>query len=755
MTGPRPRLDSWAIARLATALVSFLPFAYGLVAGGAFYFRDLSSYFFPIRRFVVEGLRHGEVRRFNPYVNEGIPVVLPPVAYPLDLLQALVPNEWGFSLLLALHVPLAALGFLYLGRTLGLRPSAAALGALAYALSGFSLSCVNLYIHVEALAWAPLVIALLLRASAGGARETAMAGAALAVCLSTTGVEIAGQAVACAFVLGASRRVRDQLRFGFAVLLGFALAAAPLVSLARLVSGSRRDAGFSVAESLDHSVHPVSLLQTLVAGLFGDPVASGYSYWGAAFWGGPSPYFLSLYLGGGVVCLAAIGALGAERHRGRLLLLLAAALLVCLGRFARLDVVLELAPFLTRFRFPVKAFFTVLVASSLLSGLGAEQLARSRQAWRPFAVLSALVGLGLLSLSLLEPALPSVFGWLEGRFFVEAYPQALRGAALRAVAGDAAGGALALLALAGIAALALRLRLSLEAAVVAVTALVAADLLRAGAGLNPTAHASLYTFSPEMTRVAERLRESGGRVFTCTIHAMPTFREAVRHVPRAAVWTTAVWRESLSPYANMDLGLPTTGADATALVSADRSLSTGDAMCRDAGTLQRLREGGVRFILSVQPFDNPELRLVDVAAPARTAPLAIHVYELERSLPDPALWETPDDLDGARRGRVLEGTRARYLETAASRVRLAAWSPSAAYLILRRTHAPGWSATVNGRPAAIVPANGRHQAIAVPAGESEVVLRYAAAGGWAGTAVSLLAAAVAGVLWLRGRPAAA
>ena len=60
------------------------------------------------------------------------------------------------------------------------------------------------------------------------------------MCLSTTGVEIAAQAVACAFVLGASRRIHDQLRFACAVLLGGGLAAAPLVSLARLVSGSRR-----------------------------------------------------------------------------------------------------------------------------------------------------------------------------------------------------------------------------------------------------------------------------------------------------------------------------------------------------------------------------------------------------------------------------------------------------------------------------------------------------------------------------------
>ena len=617
-----------------------------------------------------------------------------------------------------------------------------------YALGGFSLSCVNLYIHVEAFAWAPLVISMLIRARSGGAREVALAGASIALCLSTTGVEIAAQAVACGFVLSASRRISDHLRFAASVLLGAGLAASPLVALFSLVSGSRREGGFSIAESLDYSVHPLSLLQTLIAGFYGDPITAGYSYWGARFWGGPSPYFVSLYIGGAVLCFAAIGAAGAGRYRTRLLFLLAAGLTICLGRWARLDVLLELAPVLARFRFPVKAFFIVVVASSLLASAGADRLLTSRRAWWPLLVGSTLVGLGLLSLSLVETWLPGGFAWLQGRFFVDAYPQGLRAAALRSVAADAAAGAAALVAIAGLAVLTLRQRISARAALVAATAIIAADLLRAGAGLNPTAHSSLYTFSPEMTRVAARFREAGGRVFTCTIFAMPTFRDAVRRVGRTAVWTAGVWRESLSPYTNMDIGIPTTGTDPTALVSSERSLSTGEAMCRDAGTLQRLRESGVRHILSVQPFTNDALRLVDVASPARTAPLSIYVYELENSLSDPTVWHGPDDVDEQGRGRALDGAVARYVDAGSGFVRVAVATPRAAYLIVRRTHAAGWSATVNGKPAMLRAANGRHQAVAVPSGTSDVVLRYRAPNLWLGMALSLLSAAVATALWL-------
>ncbi len=52
--------------------------------------------------------------------HEGTPLSLPPVGYPLDLLQLLKPDANGISLVLALHVPLAAVAFFVLCRGLGL-----------------------------------------------------------------------------------------------------------------------------------------------------------------------------------------------------------------------------------------------------------------------------------------------------------------------------------------------------------------------------------------------------------------------------------------------------------------------------------------------------------------------------------------------------------------------------------------------------------------------------------------------------------
>ncbi len=241
--------------------------------------------------------------------------------------------------------------------------------------------------------------------------------------------------------------------------------------------------------------------------------------------------------------------------------------------------------------------------------------------------------------------------------------------------------------------------------------------------------------SPTHTkRLAQKIEEAG--VFLDPIITVPS--------PKGGFWSPN-GRHRLA--AARSLGL----RSITALVSAERALSTADAMCREQGTLQRLRERGVRFILSVQPFANQALRLVDVASPARTAPLSIYVYELEHSLPDPTLWPSPDDLDARGLGRALDGALARYVESDPDFVRVAVETPREAYLILRRTNARGWSATVNGRPALLATANGRHQAVAVPPGTSDVVLSYRSPNARLGIALSLLSAAVATVLYLRSR----
>src|SRR5512140_2177364 len=93
IAGARGRATT--MAALAAAAVAFLPFARGALSGRVLYFRDLSILFHPFRRYVVEGLLQGEVRYWDPFVHEGVPLLYLPMAYPFDLLQALWPDERG------------------------------------------------------------------------------------------------------------------------------------------------------------------------------------------------------------------------------------------------------------------------------------------------------------------------------------------------------------------------------------------------------------------------------------------------------------------------------------------------------------------------------------------------------------------------------------------------------------------------------------------------------------------------------------
>jgi hypothetical protein len=714
------------------AAVTLLPFARGLLSGQSFFYRDLAQFFFPLRRFIVDGLRQGELRYWNPYVHEGEPLTLLPVGYLPDLLQALIPHEWGFSLLLALHVPLAALAFMALARGLGLGLLAAAGGALVYALGGFCLSSLNLYVHLQAIAWAPLVVLALLGAAKGGGRECAQAALLSAVALSTTSVELAGQAFVFAAVLCVSRvEPRAWLRLAGAVSLGAGLAAVPVLVMAGLAADSARSGGLPTAMVLAYSIHPMTFLQVVVAGLYGDLSDPVNRFWGGLFFSG-LPYFSSLYLGVLAVALAAVGVREGRPGSVRLTVLALAAALVCLGPRIGLDRVLEAVPALRVFRFPTKAFFTVHLAAAVLVAHGLDALGRDLRPWRSLALLCLGLG-GLLAATPALPwALPGPVHDLLAAFFPPTVPWFRRYEQAQLILHDAALGGMTALAAGGLSLLALARRVRAAWAAVGVVALVAADLLRAGTGLNPMVTPAFFELSPEMSRVAAALKAEGGRVFTCEPLRSPAYLQArLARFARHEVWMPAVFRETLTPDFNMDAGVPSAySPDVTMLVPPERVLAPGSCAAFDA-IAERLRAAGVAHVLSLDDLVHPALALRAVAQPAAIAPLSIRVYGLR----DPAPLRAVAD------GRVTATDE----RAGAIRMEVEADRPTA--VVVRDAFAPGWRARVNGVPAPIARADGRHRAVAVPAGRSAVELRYRPPLLMTGLVITLTSAAVAGLLW--------
>ncbi len=727
MTPDVPREEhfpGWA-APVLVGVVAFLPFVRGLLSGASFYFRDLSRQFFPVRRFAAEGLLRGEVRYWNPLVHEGEPLSLLPVAYPPDLLHVVLPNEWGFSLLLALHVPLAALFFFALARELGLGRAAAAGGALAYALGGFALSSLNLYVHAQALAWSPLVVRGVLRAARGTPRDAALAALALAVALTTSGVEIVAQAVLIALVLAWPLRSRPAWRgVSIVLLLGTGLAAFSILPVGALVGQSARGGGFPVEVVLSHSVHPLAFFQVLVAGFFGDPSDLAGAFWGQRFFPLGFPYIVSLYVGAGVVALAALGATSGLVLRRRLVILALLAGLVCLGPWAGLGAVVEWLEPLRRFRYPSKAFFTVHFALALLAALGLDAVRRSESPRSParLALLGLLVGAPLAASPLAPGLWPRAVLWFVAGFFPPDMPWNQRLECLRFMTSDAALGGSMALVLGGVAFAARQGRLRPAAAAAALSGLVAADLLRAGAGLNPMVTSSFFALSPEMTAVARRLEETRGRVFTCDASQSPAYLAARGALGRRhEAWSFAVFRETLTPYYNLGPAVSTAlSLDLTMLTPRTRVTSPEEAACRDLPSLvPRLRESGVTHVLSLDRLESVDLVPEAVVEPEAVRPLAVLIYALREPRPLVEMAGGPVRIVRDRPGLVDVET-----ETEGT-------------VVVRQTAGAGWRASVDGQKTPLLETEGGHLAVAVGPGRRRVRLDYQPPGLIAGAVISL------------------
>ena len=154
----------------------------------------------------------------------------------------------------------------------------------------------------------------LVRVLGGGSRRAAAATAlVLAVALSTTGVEIVAQALVCR---DRARRARAAGSRGAPLgapragrwASGVAIAAPVLLLVSSQVAGSARGQGFPTDVVLAHSVHPFTLVQTLVGGLYGNLSNLAGEWWGQNFFPRGFPYVLSLYLGAAALAVAAVGA---------------------------------------------------------------------------------------------------------------------------------------------------------------------------------------------------------------------------------------------------------------------------------------------------------------------------------------------------------------------------------------------------------------------------------------------------------------
>jgi hypothetical protein len=708
----------WAAA--VAAVGALVPFMRMLWGGYAFYFRDLSGQFLPVRRFILDGVALGEWRFWNPLVHEGEPLVLSPFGYLPDLLQLLRPDEFGISLSLALHIPFAAVSFVLLAHDLKLRPSAATAGGLIYALGGFALSSINLYFYVQTLAWAPIFLLGFRRAVTGeGGRIVALGALATGMMISTAGVEIIIQAGLLAILLSPPASRRQWGRAAGTLLLGIGLAATVVAPLIGLGGSSQRAAGFPTAVVLSNSVSPLSFFQVLIAGFFGDPSNLSERWWGVNFFPNGFPYFLSLYLGPAVLSLALAGVFSKLALSRRLALAVALGVFACLGESAGWAAFFDLSPALRFLRFPVKAFFTVHFAIALLSAFGVHAMTTGDAGLKKVAWIAMALGAAVASIRLLPILAPAWVEWFLSGFLPPGVSTGVRAQVADFVPNDAMASGIICLLVAFLAVAAWFGRLPHMRAVYAIIAIVAADLIRAGAGLNQSVTPRFYDVSPGMSRHVEDVRTEGRRYFVCHTESASSYWAARQAMGPRHAWSMAMVQETLTPPSNSSRGVRSAlSPDTTGVTPPDRALPLSLANCSRLDLLlPRLRNASVTRLLSLDPMSAPDLRLLDVVTPERIAPLAIHVYELSGALPRFSLpVAVTRDVPG--------------------HLRFSLASASPVQLVVREPFANGWSASINGAPGAIVRRADGYQELSLPAGEVEVRLDYRLPGFSTGASIS-------------------
>lgn len=751
----RPRS---ALLLLAGTLALF--FAPALLGGGEFVYRDTGRLHAPTKRWIAAELASGRIPEWNPYAGLGSPVIAnasDAALHPLNLAFLILPPGAAMKAWILLSFLAAAAGAFAWARALGRSSEGALLGAVAFALSGPLVSSsdnVTFLTTYAALPW--LFAAAHLYARDGGPAGLLRVGLASAACAAAGDPQAWGIGLGAvplyALLAGRSHGTGRALARGGSALLAGAVAAAPFVLPVLLwLPQAGRAAGVAEIDAIRWNVHPGRLLELVVPSLLrGDPLDPLSSTF-AAYAGNeltPIPWFLSLYLGAGVVALAVVGAL---RDRGARALCLGAALFgwASLGHHAGFGWLARQLPVVGAFRYWEKmAVWTALLlalaaargADEVLAGGGARRMQRTAG---PAALVFAL----LAAIGYLAPGL------------VHAVAGGPPEAAL-ALSGNVAGGAMhasAVLALLAVVAAAVERRRLPAAAPLALLAVATLDLLGGNAGA--------YVLGPPEQRARPPLAAPlapGDRV------SSPFAEREDRWPELGRLGSTWEWnRRTLQASWNVPLriGNPRDYAplrearwgrwiDAIGAEGRWGGLGLwGFSHVVVPGNPELARRAGITGPLRVAAFD-PGLPAYLVESPHRPRAYLADAYR-GASAEEALAFALGGGEDGStvveqavEPGRGAAGS-ARIARDLPGDTVVEAAVGGRGLLVLADLHAPGWTATIDGREVPIVRANGIVRGVWLEAGRHEVRFRYRTPGlaaGWAlagGGALVLIAWALA------------
>jgi hypothetical protein len=390
----------------------FLLFPDVLLGHAGFYFRDLTRYFYPAKQILREIVQSGEFPYWNRYFSAGQPMAANPeheVFYPLTYLVLLPSYNFGFRLLILLHISIALGGMYALLRSMELRPFAAWFGAVSWGVGGLILSYVNLLPYLFCAAWLPFTCLfarrfLLRRNGRDFALASLFLGLQLLVGEPTTvlqtGMLLGGYAL--------YRGLRNVPWIAAIGAAGLAVGAAQVLPMLDHVRDSVRARPFTFDLVATWSMPWAKLGEIVYPQFLGHvPLDPQHVYWaGRLYPGVTSPFLLNIYAGILVIALAA-GAAFVRPRGGRLVLILCAvSVLLALGDHTPLLRWLYDAGIFSNLRYPEKFALLGIVTLVVFAAQMLDRLmsgdARLRAA--TLAILGATTVVALIAAATMREA---------------------------------------------------------------------------------------------------------------------------------------------------------------------------------------------------------------------------------------------------------------------------------------------------------------------------------------------------------------
>ncbi len=759
---PWSRADAIALCVWAAAVIAFF-WDSATLRKALFYF-DITEINYPYRAFFADELRAGRFSRWCPGLYCGLPLYSESQAGYLHPLKYLfypwLPTWQAFNLDTICSVWLTGLGtFFWLRRHLG--PAAALTGAAIFGSSGYVWGHLIHTSMINALASVPFVI-WGLEYSWASARWRGVVLGAVALAfqvfaghlqdsLLTIGLVVLYGTYRAATEHDARTRARALAMAGALVGLGVLISAVQWIPSKELLDRSPRAGGLSWGELTYGSWSPELLPTVVLREAYGTRARD--TDWMDGFY----PYHeMNTYMGLIAIVLAVVGARGpAKRDRWTTFWVLVVGIggLLMLGRFSFLFDYAHRLPILGSSREPVRFHVWVSLGVAALAATGVERLGRPGVV----SLKHGLIVAGIL-VAVSIPIMIYIYMpvWTDRSWTLKYHLDRYRWLGRELLL---AGGRTTLLAcvawwVASQAASALDgRRRAFWAAVLPL--LVLADLLSAHWVDVPTVDPAYWTVPP---LTAQRLTQNPSAIRILGVcdkaSGEPGYSSekldfmAVRD-PLA--WSLApVWHvrssNGLTPMISqrlVDFGEQKTGRIRFDL-EGDSHLLSGPKPNPSFASLPNLHIGSAYVYRNSSAL--PRARLV--GQPVYVADRGQALAALNRlgdALRSQVVVEDPNRplADGA----TVDG-KARIVDEIPERVAIETDATTPAYLVLSDTFDPGWSATVDGKPAPIWPAYVAFRAVYLPEGRHSVVLQYRPAGFALGLRLTTFGLILAIGLWL-------